>query len=280
MTFKDDSGPRANDDELAHMQERRERREELAIAKKRLNELTQRVEDTLKTRYFGGRCLDQLSSLLHPTPSDAPSGAPKSVSASAPECGDLIRTSPETSWILQRLDDLEVQGNSVYTAVARLIAHLLSSTVDRPLLENTKDPEFFLHLCFPNPVHEFWGVRCPAWRQWPETPIASEDVFELISHSAQLSPLLRITDSPAALIDLMNHPSLVPAREAMIQAGQVVIIDTQAMQRLGVRYGRSTTMADRYPFRAEGGDYVKEAKQQAPPGIAADEGNGKRPAPK
>jgi len=277
MSFRDASDLRANDDEPIEIQEARE---ELRQSEKRLKELNQRLDDTFKIRYFGDRCLDHLSSLLRPTLSGAPNGVPKPVSVSARERGELVRTSPETSRILERIHDVEVQGNSIYIAVARLIAHLLSSTVDRPLPENTKDPDSFLHLCFPSSFQEFWGVRCPAWQEWPEDPITSEDVVELISHSAQLSPLLRITDRPAALIDLINHPSLGTAREALMQAGQVAIIDTKAMQRLGVRYGRSAHMADRSSSRAEGGMHGRKVNQQAPPSIAADQGNGKRMAPK
>ncbi len=276
MNYRDASDPWASDDEPWHIQEARERLVQSDIL---LKELNQRLEDTFTVRHFADRCLDQLFSLLRPTLLGAPSGVPKPVSVSAAEHGGLVRTSPETSRILERLHDLEVQGNSIYIAVARLIAHLLSPIIDRPVPENTKDPELFLHLCFPSSFHEFWGVRCPAWQEWPEATITSEDVLELSSHSAQLSPLLRITDRPAVLIDMMNHPSLAPTREAMILASQVAIIDTKKMQRLGVRYGRSTVIADRYPSRVEGRTHVKQAKQQAPPGIAADQGNGKQMTP-
>ena len=277
MSFRDASDPQASDDEPVDIQEAREA---LRQSENLLKELNQRLDDTFKVRFFGDRCLDQLSSLLCPTLSGAPSGVPKVGSISTTERYTLVRTDPETSRIVERFHDVEVQGNSIYIAVARLIAHLLSSTVDRPLPENTKDPDSFLHLCFPSSFHEFWGVRCPAWQEWPEDQITSEDVFELISHSAQLSPLLRITDRPAELIDLLSHPSLAPAREALMQAGQVAIIDTKAMQRLGVRYGRSTVMADRYPSRAEGSIHVGRVNQQAPASIVADQGNGKQMAPK
>lgn len=253
-----------------------EAREELRQSKELLKELNQRLDNAFKTRYFGDRCLDQLSSLLRPTLSGAPRGVPKPLSASAAERGGLVETSPHTERILERYHDVEVQGNSVYIAVARLITHLLSPMVDTPLPEKTNDPEMFLHICFPNSFHEFWGIRCPAWQKWPEATITSEDVLELFNHNAQPSPLLGITDRPAVLIDLMNHPSLAPTRETLVQAGQVAIIDTTAMQRLGVRYGRSALMADHYPSRAEGSAHLYQANQQASLSFAADQGNGKR----
>lgn len=251
-------------------------REEFRRSQMVLEQLNQRLEDYFDTHYFGDRCLDQLSSLLRPTLSGAPSGAPKPLSASATERGALVRTSPYTERILERYHDVKVQGNSIYIAVARLITHLLSPMVDSPLPEKTNNPELFLHLCFPNSFHEFWGVRCPAWQEWPEATITSEDVLELWNRNAQQSPLLTITDRPAVLIDLMNHSSLAPTRETLVQANQVAIIDTMVMQRLGVRYGRSALMADHYPSRAGGRTHVYQANQQAPPSFAADQGNGKR----
>lgn len=278
MSCRGASDPWAVDEESIETQEAREELDQSQMAQKQLN---QRLGDTFKTRYFGDRCLDQLSSLLRPTLSGAPSGIPKLLSlTTTAELFKMIRTDPETSRICERYHDVEVQGNSVYIAVARLIAHLLSPRVDNPLQEKTQDPELFLHLCFPSPFDEFWGIRCSAWQEWPEKAITSEDVVELISQSAQLSPLLSITDHPAVLIDLMNHPSLASSRETLVQAGQIAIIDTEAMQRLGVRYGRSTTMAGGYPSKAGIGMHIQQAQQQAPSSTAADQGKGKRMAPK